>query len=528
MVQPPLLWVGARDQGTRLCSRVSPDGLLGRMRAFLVVSLLCSAHALVRVGRCGVVARSRSRCHALRVHAAPIQDERLPRAVLPISLTVFAQLIGEGIAISTLPLHMRSLGATAPQIGLATSAFSLTQLIFCPQVVKLSNKLGRTTMLRGCLLGASFAQLIIALSSNAYGIIFGRFLAGMFSASVPVAQAGVTDLVRGSQAALALSRVSAASQMGIVVGPAVSAAGAVALAFLGVPAHLQVRGIFAISAGFALVVLALTSVAGGSTTDAGVPEASLPTAAPEAAGGSTTPAQWKVDSRQWKRPISATGRRLSDTLPFSSKATKASEMLPLAQAVKSGQLAQVALRLLAGTVGWSLTLCVSTYCLFGSAFLGYGQPQLSATFSSAAALTVLTQIAVFPRLVKRLGEHLTCAFGLSCLAVGMSGFALLKANPYHSILYLLTRFGTAIADTSTATLVVRSSPTSEARAANLALIQSTRAAARIVTPVLSGWLFERSRRGFTAAGALPYLLVASIIVSLIPVPLVLRSFEKRD
>ena len=56
----------------------------------------------------------------------------------------------------------------------------------------------------------------------------------------------------------------------------------------------------------------------------------------------------------------------------------------------------------------------------------------------------------------------------------------------------LGRMGTGIADTSVATLVARSSSGSEERSQNLALIASTRAAARIVTPLVSGTLFARS------------------------------------
>ena len=40
------------------------------------------------------------------------ERERLPAAVLPITLTVFAQMIGEGLALTSLPLHMKSLGAS--------------------------------------------------------------------------------------------------------------------------------------------------------------------------------------------------------------------------------------------------------------------------------------------------------------------------------------------------------------------------------------------------------------------------------
>ena len=113
--------------------------------------------------------------------AAVAEDEPLPKTVLPISLSVFAQQIGEGIAISTLPLHMRSLGATPVQIGMATSAFSFSQLVMCPVLVKISTRVGRRRVLRVCLAGASLAQLVITFSSSVYMILFGRCALSPFS-----------------------------------------------------------------------------------------------------------------------------------------------------------------------------------------------------------------------------------------------------------------------------------------------------------------------------------------------------------
>ena len=48
-------------------------------------------------------------------------DAPLPRALLPVTLSVFAQMIGEGIAIATLPLHLTRLGAKPVEVALATS-----------------------------------------------------------------------------------------------------------------------------------------------------------------------------------------------------------------------------------------------------------------------------------------------------------------------------------------------------------------------------------------------------------------------
>ena len=127
------------------------------------------------------------------------ERERLPAAVLPITLTVFAQMIGEGLALTSLPLHMKSLGASTVMSGVAVSGFSLSSLIFTPVVVRISNRVGRYKVLRVCLLGCALAQLLIVQASTPGGVVVGRLVSGIFAASVPVAQAAVTDLVSPAQ-----------------------------------------------------------------------------------------------------------------------------------------------------------------------------------------------------------------------------------------------------------------------------------------------------------------------------------------
>ena len=98
--------------------------------------------------------------------ATPDAAERLLAAVLPITLTVFAQMIGEGLALTSLPLHMKSLGASTVMSGVAVSGFSLSSLIFTPVVVRISNRVGRFKVLRACLLGCALAQLLIVQAST--------------------------------------------------------------------------------------------------------------------------------------------------------------------------------------------------------------------------------------------------------------------------------------------------------------------------------------------------------------------------
>ena len=347
--------------------------------------------------------------------------------MLPITLTVFAQMIGEGLALTSLPLHMKNLGASTVLSGVAVSGFSLSSLLFTPVVVRLSSRTGRYKMLRVCLLGCSLAQLLIVRASTPGGIVVGRLVSGVFAASVPVAQAAVTDLVHPAQSALALSRVSAVSQLGVVVGPAFGALAIAALNRLGVAdvAGMHTRCVFAVSSAFAMSVLLLQLAFRDAAMAAKPAE---PPTEPEAG----------VEGATGSEAVSPSGRRLTDALPLSSKATEAAEALPLVPLVRKVPYDQWALRLVAISIGWGLTLCMATYCLFGSAIVGYSQQQLSINFSAAAAISVVAQLALFPRLVGQLGEHLVCALGLTVSSIGLIGVSLCKRNPDPNLTLTLT------------------------------------------------------------------------------------------
>ncbi|CAK0862831.1 unnamed protein product [Prorocentrum cordatum] len=410
-------------------------------------------------------------------------------------------MLGEGIAISSLPYHMTRLGSSPMMVGLATSAFSVAQMVCCPLLVPMSGRVGRTRVLRVCLAGATASSLLIAFSrSSTWGIILGRMLAGVFASSVPLAQAAVTDIVPSSQAALALSRVSAAAQLGVVVGPAASAILQETFRWFGVPSSLLLTFTFGASAAFALAILALQ--------------------------GKILARLAVADERRRSEPDAAPGRRPVVRYDADGRARFLAGTAPPQPGVQ-GLLAQPLLRLVAMFVSWSLTLSVSTYGLFAPRMLGYRQPQLSATFTAGAAFAVLVQV-LFPRLVKRVGAHAACTLGLLGISAGLSGTSLVQWQPAHSALYLVNRGGSGIADTATATLVTQTSNSREERSRNLALIQSTRAFARIFTPIASGMLFDYSCRFARAPGALPYLCAAGCLLLLAPVPLWLRRAARKD
>ena len=440
----------------------------------------------------------------------------LPSELMPITMGVFSQMLGEGIAMSSLAFYLTRLGAEPLIVGMAISCFSVSQMTFAPIMVKLSSRIGCLLVLRICLAGAAASSLLIALSGSVYGVLAGRALAGVFAASVPVAQAGVTDILPRNQTSLGLSRVSAASQLGVVVGPAASAVFQAAFAAVGLPSERCLPAVFVTAALFAIGVLMQMAIL-DRRCRGGQPEAA------------SSPAE-----------VTSVSARADDELQPSSSSTEG-EDAPVANPaanpaesdrslVASVRMAQPMLRTVTIIIGWTAVLSNSIYGLFAPRFLGFGQPQLSATYSAAAALMIGTQM-VFPRVVAKIGEHRACALGMLAAATGIGGQSLVRVQPIHSMLYMTNRIGAAMADTATAALVARSSEGREARSRNLALLTSTRAAARIASPILSSKMFALScssgSLAVLAPGALPFVTAACCGLAVAPLPMWLLGEEQR-
>lgn len=423
--------------------------------------------------------------HTNHVAASSAPDGSGPWAVSPeirpVCFGVFAQMLGEGVAISTVPLFLTTqYGASAVEAGAAVSAFSVAQMAFCPLVVKASGRFGRRRVLHVCLAGATASNVVIALASSTSAVVVGRFLAGIFAASVPVGQAAVTDMTRGDgpQSARALSAVSASSQAGVVLGPVISAVVQALGDASGLSEELRFPAVFMASAALAsAVLLSSPSLAGEGEQE-------------EAQAAAVTPA-----------PLSE-----ADPGPGSGPDGR-----------------QVMLRGVALLVSWALTLCVATYSVFTQEELGWAQGRLSTSLSAGAAATVATQLIAFPRIVEAIGARRATSGGLALLGASLGAMATCTQEPVHTSCYLLARASAGVADTATAALVAAASPDSASRAANLGYIQSTRAGGRIVLPLLSARLFEESAHASWAPGALPYQVVAALAVAMAPLPSLLQG-----
>jgi len=86
------------------------------------LSSRCSGQRTLVVGRGSVSDLSND------TRSAGTSHSKLPREMMPLTLGVFAQTLGEGIALSSLPLYLTNLGASPLLVGLGISCFSVAQM----------------------------------------------------------------------------------------------------------------------------------------------------------------------------------------------------------------------------------------------------------------------------------------------------------------------------------------------------------------------------------------------------------------
>jgi DHA1 family tetracycline resistance protein-like MFS transporter len=138
-----------------------------------------------------------------------------------IFVTVFIDLLGFGIIIPLLPFYAESFGASALQIGLLGTSFSLMQFLFSPIWGRWSDKVGRKPIILIGLLGSCLSYLALALSTSLALVFLARIVGGIAGANIPTAQAYIADVTTSENRARGMGMVGAAFGLGFIFGPAI-------------------------------------------------------------------------------------------------------------------------------------------------------------------------------------------------------------------------------------------------------------------------------------------------------------------
>jgi MFS transporter, DHA1 family, tetracycline resistance protein len=135
-------------------------------------------------------------------------------------LIVFVDLIGFGLVIPLLPFYAVRFGASPQQVTLLLSIYSLMQLFAAPLWGRLSDRVGRRSVLMASMAASVLAYLWIGRSSQLWMLFAARALAGACAGNIAAAQAYIADVTTPENRAKGMGLIGAAFGLGFIFGPA--------------------------------------------------------------------------------------------------------------------------------------------------------------------------------------------------------------------------------------------------------------------------------------------------------------------
>jgi MFS family permease len=141
-------------------------------------------------------------------------------------------MMGTFLVLPLLPFYAKELGASAFVYTCLVSAFSLATLISAPFWGRFSDKHGRRPAVMIALGASALAYLVFGFATSLWMLLLSRLVQGAGGGTVGVIQAYLTDVTASKDRAKALGWLSAATNFGVMIGPAL---GSLAVLFGRVP-----------------------------------------------------------------------------------------------------------------------------------------------------------------------------------------------------------------------------------------------------------------------------------------------------
>ena len=139
--------------------------------------------------------------------------------VFPLIPFFAKRVIGHGPLWSA--LNALGLGGVGVAVSLLITMFAVAQLVSAPLWGRVSDKLGRRPALMIGLGGSVVAYLVFAFANSLELLVLCRLVQGAGGSTVGVVQAYVADATKPQDRAKALGWVSAATNAGVAMGPAI-------------------------------------------------------------------------------------------------------------------------------------------------------------------------------------------------------------------------------------------------------------------------------------------------------------------
>ena len=378
-----------------------------------------------------------------------LQRDQLRRLSVLIAIA-FVDMLGSAIVFPQVPLYADRLHATPFMIGWIIAAFSIAQLLSSTVWGRLSDHYGRRPALLAGLLGAAMGFTIFGFANSVWLLFVSRLIQGAGGGTTGVTQAYVTDTVTPGNRARALGWLSAATNLGVMIGPVIGS----------VTFHLghQMPGLIAAALCVINAVFAWKWL----------PESKPPLG--------------KDHPRPLRKPIWHAAAQVV--------------------ARPRGPVPRMIWIYAAGMLG--LFAMTSALALYLNRVFGVDSRTIGYVFAYVGALSVVMRLLLLGPIVERLGEPWTMRTGTILLTVGLFSYPLAKSLLMLAPIMALVPIGTALLFPATTALMSHASEKTEV-GTTMGVAQTFAGIARVLAPLIATWAFQHV--GLTA----PFVIAGGIV-----------------
>jgi MFS family permease len=141
------------------------------------------------------------------------------KKLLILIITAFVDMVGLLMVLPLMPYYARTFGASALMVTLLVGSFTAAQLLSAPMWGRFSDRYGRRPALLVGLGSAAIAYVVFAFANSLLLLLLSRVVQGAGGGTVGVVQAYVADATEPKSRAKALGWLSAATNVGVALGP---------------------------------------------------------------------------------------------------------------------------------------------------------------------------------------------------------------------------------------------------------------------------------------------------------------------
>ena len=420
---------------------------------------------------------------------------KIPAKLFVLMATAFIDMVGVLMVLPLLPFYARDLGGNGLAlalpggpvhigIGMIVSllvvAFTVAQLLSAPMWGRFSDRFGRRPALLIALGASAIAYLIFGFANSLWLLFFSRLVQGLGGGTVGVIQAYVADSVEPEKRAQSLGWLSAATNLGVALGPVLGSTAVSWGRYDLVPGEMS-WSMGSAAPGIVAALLCAVNMVFASRYLKESKEAHDATGAPVAKPRTSREAVWRV--------IQHSG--------------EPSSRLIWIYAIAMGAFQGVSA---------ILALFLADRFAVDETTIGY-------FFMYVGAISVFTRVLLLGKGVERFGEARLSRIGLLLLAAGLGTMPLARTLGWLALSVALLPLGTAFTFPCVTALLSRVISSRE-RGLYMGLQQTFGGAARVAAPLWTGFAFDHLGIG------VPFYTSAAFVLLTLTLGLGLDEYAK--